>query len=98
MTIEIPISLKQIAAFTKRDAISWATYKTAAIISIINIFVGVFSWGIGATFVNRGVAQYNTDYISFLFMGIAISQLLMPLVQGVSFLNPWTLETIMMTG
>ena len=95
---EISISLKQIAAFTKRDAISWATYKTAAIISIINIFVAVFSWGISATFVNRPVPEFNTTYISFLFVGVAIGQLLMPLVQGVSALNPWTLETIMMTG
>lgn len=95
----MPISVKQIMAFTKRDAISWATYKTAAVISIINIFVAVLSWGIGASYVNKPVTiMYNTDYISFLFVSVAISNLLMPLVQGVSQLNPWTLETILMTG
>lgn len=99
--MQMPISLKQIAAFTKRDMISWATYKTAAIISIINILVGVLSWGIGARYVTNtatNVQMYNSDYISFLFVGMAIANLLMPLVQGVSQLNPWTLETILMTG
>ena len=48
----------------------------------------------------RPVQQmYNSDYISFLIVGIAVSNLLLPLVQGVERqLNPWTLETILMTG
>jgi len=97
--MQVPISVKQIVAFTKRDAISWASYKTAAVISIINILVAVLSWGIGASFVNKPVTiMYDTDYISFLFVSVAIGSMLMPLVQGVSQLNPWTLETIMMTG
>jgi ABC-2 type transport system permease protein len=97
--MQVPISLKQIAAFTKRDALGWASYKTAAVISLLNIFVAVLSWGIGSSYVQKPVSEmYNTDYISFLFVGIAISNMLMPLVQGVSQLNPWTLETILMTG
>jgi hypothetical protein len=64
------------------------------------VFVGVFSWGVSATYVQKPVSEmYGSDYISFLVVGIAIGNLIMPLVQGVERqLNPWTLETILMTG
>jgi ABC-type multidrug transport system permease subunit len=97
--MQIPVGLKQIAAFTKRDFYSWTTYKTLMLTQIINIFIGVFSWGVAATYVQRPVQEmYNSDYISFLVAGVAISNLIMPIVQGVERqLNPWTLETILMT-
>ncbi|MBI2850391.1 MAG: ABC transporter permease [Chloroflexi bacterium] len=98
--MEIPIQLKQIAAFTKRDFFSWTTYKTAMTTQLINILIGVFSWGVAASYVQKPVAEmYNSDYVSFLVVGIAIGNLVMPLVQGVERqLNPWTLETVLMTG
>lgn len=94
------MKLKQIAAFTKRDFYSWITYKTAMVTELINIFIGVFSWGVGAAYVQKPVYEmYGSDYISFLVVGIAIGNLIMPLVHGVERqLNPWTLETILMTG
>ncbi len=43
--------------------------------------------------------QYNTDYVSFLIVGILVTNLVLPLGSGVQKqLNPWTLETILMTG
>ena len=98
--MEIPIALRQIAAFTKRDFYTWTTYKTAMVTQLINIFIGVFAWGVSATYVQRPVNEmYGSDYISFLVVGIAIGNLIMPLVQGVRRqLNPWTFETILMTG
>ena len=98
--MEIPIGIKQIIAFTKRDFHSWTTYRATVITQIINIFIGVFSWGVGAAYVQKPVSEmYGSDYISFLVVGIAIGNLIMPLVQGVqSQLNPWTLETVLMTG
>jgi len=98
--MEIPIELRQIIAFTKRDFFSWTTYKTAMITQLLNILIGVFSWGVGASYVQRPVREmYNSDYISFLIAGIAISNLVMPLVRGVERqLNPWTLETVLMSG
>ena len=95
-----PLALKQIAAFTRRDFYSWTTYRTAIITQLINVFIGVLSWGVGATYVQRPVTEmYQSDYISFLIVGIAIGNLIMPIVQGVQQqLNPWTLETILMTG
>ena len=98
--MELPIQLKQIIAFTKRDFFSWTTYKTAMTTQLINIIIGVFSWGIAASYVQKPVAEmYNSDYVSFLVVGVAIGNLVMPLVQGVERqLNPWTLETVLMTG
>jgi hypothetical protein len=98
--VELPIKLKQIIAFTRRDLQSWATYRTAMITQIINIFIGVFSWGVGAAYVQKPVQEmYNSDYISFLIAGVAISNLVLPIAQGVERqLNPWTMETILMTG
>jgi ABC-2 type transport system permease protein len=96
----IPIALKQIIAFTKRDFQSWSSYRTTVITQIINIFIGVFAWGVRASYVQRAVTEmYGSDYISFLIVGVAISNLILPLVQGVERrLNPWTLETILMTN
>jgi ABC-2 type transport system permease protein len=97
--VDIPIELKQIIAFTKRDFYSWATYRTVVTTQIINVFIGVLSWGVGAAYVQKPVIEmYGSDYISFLLVGIAIGNLIMPLMQGFQALNPWTLETIMMTG
>jgi hypothetical protein len=99
-SLNIRLALKQILAFTKRDFLSWTTYRTAAITQIVGILIGVFSWGIGAAYVQKPVQEmYGSDYISFLLVGMAVSNLIMPLVLGVqNQLNPWTIETIMMTG
>lgn len=99
-SLNIRLALKQVFAFTKRDFLSWTTYRTAAITQIVGILIGVFSWGIGAAYVQKPVQEmYGSDYISFLLVGMAVSNLIMPLVLGVqNQLNPWTIETIMMTG
>jgi hypothetical protein len=83
----------------KRDISRWATYKTQATISVLGASLGVVTWGLNSTYVNRAVPQYNTDYVSFLIVGILISSLILPLQQGVqSRISPFTLETILMTG
>jgi len=99
-SVNIKLAFKQVFAFTKRDFLSWTTYRTAAITQIVGILIGVFSWGIGAAYVQKPVQEmYGSDYISFLLVGMAVSNLIMPLVLGVqNQLNPWTIETIMMTG
>ncbi|MCX6654771.1 MAG: hypothetical protein NTY03_06570 [Candidatus Bathyarchaeota archaeon] len=98
--MDMPIALKQIIAFTQRDFLSWATYRTAATTQVLGILIAVFSWGVGAAYVQRPVQEmYGSDYISFLLVGVAVSNLILPLMQGIqNQLNPWTLETILMTG
>ena len=100
IAMEMPIRLKQVIAFTRRDMQSWASYRTAMTTQIINILLGVFSWGVAAAYVQRPVQEmYKSDYISFLIAGVAIGNLVLPIAQGVERqLNPWTMETILMTG
>jgi len=93
------VALRQISAFTKRDMYGWSTYKTAAITQLVSVLIGVLAWGISATYLDRQVPEYNTNYISFLIVGLVIGNIVMPIAQGVERrLNPWTLETILMTG
>jgi len=91
--------LRKIGALTKRDMYNWSTYKSQAITTIVGGLIGIAAWGFNADFVNRPVPEYNTDYISFLIVGVLVSQLVLPIGTGVQKqLNPWTLETILMTG
>lgn len=77
----------------------WTTYKTQAAISILGGVLGIVTWGLNSTYVNRTVTQYNTDYVSYLIVGILISSLILPLQQGIQTrISPFTLETILMAG
>lgn len=97
--IESPIEFKKIWALTRRDMSKWATYKSSAITTLLAGTIGVASWGLTATFRNVAVPDYNTDYVSFLVVGILISGLILPLGFGAqNRLNPWVLESILMTG
>jgi hypothetical protein len=97
--MKVAVILRQIIAFTKRDMHKWSTYRTAATTQLISVLIGILAWGVTATYRNRPVPEYNTDYVSFLIVGLSISNLVMPLAQGVERrLTPWTLESILMTG
>jgi hypothetical protein len=97
--MEFPIEFGKAWAMAKRDMSSWGTYKTQAVLSILGGVLGIISWGLSSTYVNKPVTQYNTDYVSFLIVGILISSLILPLQAGVqSRINPFTLETIVMAG
>jgi ABC-2 type transport system permease protein len=94
-----PIELRKVLVMARRDINRWSTYKTQAIIGILGGALGIISWGLNSTYVNRPVPQYNTDYVSFLIIGILISSLILPLQQGIqSRISPFTLETILMAG
>ncbi|MDA4118520.1 MAG: hypothetical protein OK455_09280, partial [Thaumarchaeota archaeon] len=97
--MEFPIEFSKVWALTKRDIYNWSTYKSSAITTVVGGLIGIAAWGLGSTFVNRPVPEYNTDYVSFLIIGVLISNLVIPFGSGVQKqLNPWTLETILMTG
>lgn len=97
--MSLPGELSKVWALTRRDMYNWSTYKSQAITTIVGGLIGIAAWGFNATFVNRPVAEYNTDYVSFLIVGILVSNLVLPIGTGVQKqLNPWTLETILMTG
>ncbi|MGD0477838.1 MAG: ABC transporter permease [Nitrososphaerales archaeon] len=97
--MESPIEFGKVWAMARRDMSAWGTYKTQAVLSILSGVLGIVTWGLSSTYVNRPVPQYNTDYVSFLIVGILISSLILPLQSGVqSRINPFTLETILMAG
>jgi ABC-2 type transport system permease protein len=97
--VEFPIEFGKVWALTKRDIYNWSTYKSQIFTTIISALIGVASWGFNATFRNVAVPEYGTDYVSFLIIGILVTNLILPLGSGVQKqLNPMTLETVLMTG
>jgi len=97
--VQFPIEFSKVWALTKRDIYNWSTYRSQILTTVATSVIGVASWGINADYRNIAVPQYNTDYVSFLIVGILVTNLILPLGSGVQRqLNPWTLETILMTG
>ena len=97
--MQSPIEFGKVWALTKRDIYNWSTYKSQILTTVAASIIGVASWGVNADYRNIAVPQYNTDYVSFLIVGILVTNLILPLGSGVQKqLNPWTLETILMTG
>src|SRR5579875_3152838 len=93
--MEFPIEFSKVWAMARRDMSRWSTYKTQAIISILGGALGIISWGLNSTYVNRPVPEYNTNYVSFLVVGVLISSLILPLQQGVqSRISPFILGTV----
>jgi len=97
--MESPIEFGRIWALTRRDISRWYTYKSQVLTTLLSGSIGVASWGINGSYRNVTVPQYDCSYVSFLIVGIVISNLILPLTQGMqSRLNPTTLESIMMAG
>ncbi len=97
--MRIPIEPRKVWALTKRDFFNWTTYKSQAITTTLGALIGIGVWGFTGTFRNVPVDAYNTDYVSFLVVGVLVTGVILPLSSGVQKqLNPWTLETILMTG
>ena len=97
--MESPLELGKIWALTRRDISRWLTYKSQIVTTIMSGSVAVATWGINGDYRNVQVPQYNCDYVSFLIVGVVISNLILPLTQGMqNRLSPWTLESILMAG
>lgn len=97
--VKYPVPLLQLWALTKRDFYNWSTYKTLVVTELLAVAIGILAWGVNATYRNRPVSEYGTDYVSFLIVGILVGSAIMPLERSVRHrLNPWTIETIIMSG
>jgi len=94
-----PIEFGKIWALTKRDIYNWSSYKSQALTTILGGILGIATWGFTGTQIGTTVSQYNCSYVSFLIVGILVANIVLPLGSGVQKqLNPWTLETLLMTG
>lgn len=90
---------QKIWAMTIKDMRHWTSYKSQMVTTITSALIGMASWGFIATFRNVPIPEYETDYVSYLMIGIILSSGIFPISKGLQRrLNPWTLETILMTG
>ncbi|MEM3638085.1 MAG: ABC transporter permease [Conexivisphaerales archaeon] len=97
--MQFPIEFRKVWALTKKDMYNWSTYKSQAITTILGALIGVASWGFIASYRNVTVPEYNADYVSYLLIGILVSNVILPISTGLQTrLNPWTIETVLMSG
>lgn len=97
--MKLPFEPRKVWALTKRDFYDWSSYKNQTVTTILAAAVGLASWGFNATYRDRPVPEYNTDFVSFLLVGILVGNVLMSLGSGLDRrIKPWTIETLLMTG
>jgi len=90
---------KKVIALTRRDMLHWASYKSQMVTTILGSMIAIASWGFIATFRNVPIPEYQTDYVSYLVVGILVNSGILPIARGLKRrIDPWTLETILMTG
>ncbi len=92
--------LDKIYFFMKRDALSFSTYKTNILLSLLSAFFGALSYAfLGQSAYAQSVAEtYHTSFTTYLIIGIAFNTYLsqsLTLVQRT--INPWTLEEVLVS-
>jgi len=94
--VEVPLAIKQIFAFMKRDFFSWTTYRTAMMTQIVGILVES-SAGASRHLRAENLSPKCTKRLHFFPpCGGSGKQPNYALVLGIqNQLNPWTLETIL---
>jgi len=81
----------------RKDFTVWESYRSQVLVALLSIAFGLFSWAILGNYSNQPVPEYNTNFISFLVVGVIASGFVIPLSQGTR-INPWTFETVLMAG
>jgi len=92
--------LDKVYYFMKRDAISFATYKTNIFLSVLSAFFGALSYAfLGANAIVASVTQnYHISYTTYIIIGLAFNTYLsqsLTLVQRT--INPWSLEEVLVS-
>ena len=89
--------LDKVYYFMKRDIISFATYKTNILLSIVSAFFGALSYAfLGANATVPSVV--GMPYVTWLIIGLAFNTYLsqsLTLVQRT--INPWSLEEVLVS-
>jgi ABC-type multidrug transport system permease subunit len=97
--VRFPLELRKIRALARRDFYDWSSYKNQTITTILAAGVGLASWGLNASYRNVTVPDYNTDFVSFLVVGVMVGGIILSLGAGLDRrIKPWTIETLLMTG
>lgn len=92
--------LEKIYYFTKRDIISFSTYKTNIMLSVMSAIFGALSYAfLGANAVVVSVTQsLGISYTTYIIIGLAFNTYLsqsLTLVQKT--INPWSLEEVLVS-
>ena len=94
------MELDKIYYFMKRDMLSFSTYKTNILLSVLSALFGALSYAfLGANASVPSVTQiYNMPYTTYLLIGLAFNTYLsqsLTLVQRT--INPWSLEEVLVS-
>ncbi len=92
--------LDKIYYFMKRDAISFSTYKTNILLSVMSALFGALSYAfLGSNATMQSVVElYDMPFTTYLIIGLAFNTYLsqsLTLVQRT--INPWTLEEVLVS-
>ena len=92
--------LEKIWYFTKRDIVSFSTYKTNIALLVFTAIFGALSFAyLGQSSVNQNATQtYHTTYTTYLIIGLAFNSYIgqaLTLVQKT--INPWALEEVLVS-
>jgi ABC-2 type transport system permease protein len=92
--------LDKIYFFMKRDILSFSTYKTNIILSVLSALFGALSYAfLGSNAQVQSVLEsYHIDFTTYLLIGIAFNTYLsqsLTLVQKT--INPWSLEEVLVS-
>jgi len=97
--MKFQVVLNQLWALCRKDSTIWRSYRSGVMISLLGVVFGLVAWAILGKYTNHPVPEYDTDYISFLIIGILVFNFAVPLATGLqNRLNPWTIETVFMSG
>jgi ABC-2 type transport system permease protein len=97
--MNIRVVVSQLFALARKDMTIWRSYRSAVAISLTGVVFGLLSWAVLGHYANHSVPEYNTDYVSFLIIGILVFNFSVPLATALqNRLNPWTIETVFMSG
>jgi ABC-2 type transport system permease protein len=94
------MELDKMYFFMKRDVLSFSTYKTNILLSVLSAFFGALSYAfLGNSAVSQTVVDlYHTDFTTYLVIGLAFNTYLsqsLTLVQRT--INPWSLEEVLVS-
>jgi ABC-2 type transport system permease protein len=92
--------LDKIYFFMKRDILSFSTYKTNILLSVLSALFGALSYAfLGANALVQSVeTTYHISYTTYLLIGLAFNTYLsqsLTLVQRT--INPWSLEEVLVS-
>ena len=94
-----PLEIRKIKALATRDFYDWSSYKNQVLTTVLAAAVGLASWGLNASYRDVPVPEYNTDFVSFIVVGVLIGSIVLSLGAGLDRrIKPWTVETLLMTG